>query len=127
MQTTINNCRLSSFRLSGAAVFWTLTNSKQTNTDSARILDELIRKIPVFPFSGGVFDIDQQTNTDSARILDDLIKKIPLKEVSLSLSKWLPVQALPEEKLSHRVPRVQPLLARPQGLPRYTILILTIE
>ena len=81
MQTTINNCRLSSFRLSGAAVFWTLTNSKQTNTDSARILDELIKKIPVFPFSGGVFDIDQQTNTDSARILDDLIKKIPLKEV----------------------------------------------
>ena len=45
---------------------------------------------------------------------------------SLSLSKWLPVQALPEEKLSHPVPRVQLLLAGSQGLPIYTILILTI-
>ena len=46
--------------------------------------------------------------------------------LSLSLSKWLPVQALPEEKLSHRVSRVQLLLAGSQGLPIYTILILTI-
>ena len=51
---------------------------------------------------------------------------IVLSFSSLSLSKWLPVQALPEEKLSHRVPRVQLLLAGSQGLPIYTILILTI-
>ena len=73
-------------------------------------------------FSLFISKIDDNFNLD----IKILILKI--KPVGpLSLSKWLPVQALPEEKLSHRVPRVQPLLAGPQGLPRYTILILTIE
>ena len=75
-------------------------------------------------FSLFISKIDDNFNLD-IKIL--ILKIKPVGPLSLSLSKWLPVQALPEEKLSHRVPRVQPLLAGPQGLPRYTILILTIE